>query len=249
MTHGAGPHEEAEHAQHHSQDPFDRRVAMTMVIVAALLAAIRVAAHRAHNDTLRYQIQANVHHTQESDQWNFFQAKKGRQHLYESQSELLQALKLMNKTQAEQIKNLVANIKKAAAEEEEEEELAAAEKKPDAANGKPAGKEKKRKKGGKKGSVEEYVRDWADQAAGYKAESAEIQEAAKKQKELAEKDQQASEHWHHRSNYFDMGELGVELALVLCSVAILSKRPGYWYGGMILGVIGVVVALLGFVAH
>lgn len=241
--HETGPHEEAEHAKHHSQDPFDRRVAMSMVVVAAVLAAIRVGAHRAHNDTLRYQIQANVHHTQESDQWNFFQAKKGRQHLYESQSELLQALKLMNRTQAEQFKELVAGIKKAAAEEEEEEAAAPAEKK------QPDNKPKKRKKGGPKASVEEYVTDWATQAAGYKAEAAEIMEEAKKQKELAEKDQHASEHWHHRSDYFDMGELGVELALVLCSVAILTKRGGYWYGGIVLGIIGVAVACMGFMAH
>ena len=91
MTHGH-PHEEAEHAQHALHDPFDRCVAMTMVIIAAVLAAVKVLGHRAHNDTLRYQVQSNIHHTVETDQRNFFQAQKMRQHLYESQSDLLGAL-------------------------------------------------------------------------------------------------------------------------------------------------------------
>ena len=77
MTHGQ-PHEEAEHAAHLAADPFDRRVAMSMVVIAAILAAVKVQGHRTHNETLQYQIDANVAHTQESDQWNFFQAKKMR---------------------------------------------------------------------------------------------------------------------------------------------------------------------------
>ena len=75
MTHG-NPHDEAEHASHHAQDPFDKRVAMSMVVIAALLAMVKVLGHRTHNDTLAFQIEAGVHHTQQSDQWNFFQAKR-----------------------------------------------------------------------------------------------------------------------------------------------------------------------------
>ena len=82
MSHGQ-PHEEAEHASHHAADPFDRRVAMSMVVIAAVLAAVKVLGHRTHNETLEYQIKAGVAHTQESDQWNFFQAKKMREVLAE----------------------------------------------------------------------------------------------------------------------------------------------------------------------
>src|SRR5437588_9965716 len=87
MTHGQ-PHEEAEHASHHAADPFDRRVAMSMVVIAAILAGVKVMGHRTHNETLAYQIKAGVAHTQESDQWNFFQAKKMREVLAELRATL-----------------------------------------------------------------------------------------------------------------------------------------------------------------
>ena len=77
MAHGH-PHEEAEHVQHAAHDPFDRRVAMSMVVIAAILAAVKVLGHRTHNDTLAYQIKANVAHTQASNDFAFFQAKRQR---------------------------------------------------------------------------------------------------------------------------------------------------------------------------
>jgi hypothetical protein len=54
---------------------------------------------------------------------------------------------------------------------------------------------------------------------------------------------------HHRSNRFDLGELGVEMALVLCSVALLTKRRPFWYAGMVIGVIGFAWAMTGFLPH
>ena len=43
-----------------------------------------------------------------------------------------------------------------------------------------------------------------------------------------------------------LGELGIELALVLCSVAVLTKRPGFWYSGMAFGLVGLAVSLSSF---
>ena len=43
--------EHAEHAVHAAHDPFDRRVSMTIAIVAAALACITMLSHRAHNAT------------------------------------------------------------------------------------------------------------------------------------------------------------------------------------------------------
>ena len=88
MAHGS-PHEEAEHAAHLAQDPFDKRIAMSMVVIAAILAMVKVLGHRTHNDTLAYRIESGVHHTQESDQWNFFQAKKMREVLARQDAKLL----------------------------------------------------------------------------------------------------------------------------------------------------------------
>jgi hypothetical protein len=54
---------------------------------------------------------------------------------------------------------------------------------------------------------------------------------------------------HHKADWFDLGELGVELALVLSSVAILSRRSGYWHAGILLCVLGLVAVAKGFLTH
>ena len=47
MSHGMEEHlEHAEHAQHAAHNPFDRRVAMSMAIVAAVLACVAMLSHR-----------------------------------------------------------------------------------------------------------------------------------------------------------------------------------------------------------
>src|SRR5438445_140893 len=78
MAEGTEKHlEHAEHARHAAHDPFDRRVAMTMAIVAAVLACVTMLSHRSHNETLRlqsdslgikneaihFQSQSNIFHT------------------------------------------------------------------------------------------------------------------------------------------------------------------------------------------
>src|SRR5262245_20972381 len=85
MGHGPEHHlESAEHAHHASLDPFDRRVAMTMAIIVAALACVTMLSHRAHNETLRLQAEANNKHTQASDDWNFYQAKNIRSHEFQA---------------------------------------------------------------------------------------------------------------------------------------------------------------------
>src|SRR5438067_1835285 len=86
MSHGTEHHlEEAEHVQHAAHDPFDKRVAMTMAIVAAVLACATMLSHRAHNRTLQLEMHATDEFTQASNTWNQYQAQKNRQYLYETQ--------------------------------------------------------------------------------------------------------------------------------------------------------------------
>jgi hypothetical protein len=189
MAHGSEDHlEEAKHASHARHDPFDRRVAMTMVLIAAVLAAVKLLGHRAHTESLRFQIQTDVQHTQASDQWNLFQARKMRQHLYESQAELLGALG-----------------------------------KGDDGRGK----------------------DWLAKAARYEKKSEQAKKEAKEDEERGKEFERESEHMHHRSDRYDLGEMAVELSLVLCSVAILVKRATFWYGGIAVGLLGVGAAVSG----
>jgi len=51
--------EHAEHAQHAAHSPFDRRVTMTIAIIAAMLACVTLLSHRAHNETLALEIEAS----------------------------------------------------------------------------------------------------------------------------------------------------------------------------------------------
>jgi hypothetical protein len=201
MAHG--PEEHIEHAahEHGGHSRFDRRVALTMVMVAALLAAVKVMGHRAHNDTLHYQILAGVAHTRASDQWAYFQAKKQRQYLYESEAGLLSvtAKDGANPSAASEAARLAA--------------------------------------------------DWQKKAQRYEGETQEIEQEARKLEKDADGYQEKCAAAHHRSDRFDLGELGVELALVLCSVAILAKQPSFWYAGMFMGVLGAAAAVSGLFLH
>ena len=202
MSHGMEEHlehaEHAQHAEHTVHDPFFRRVAMTMAIVAAVLACVTMLSHRAHTETLRLQNEATINHTQASDQWAYFQAKKNREYFYDVSEVILEPV-------AAKADNSTALLAKA--------------------------------------------EDWKSKVKKYETEAADIQTEAKALTDRARELQEESQHAHHRADRFDLGELGVELALVLCSLAVLTKRVGFWYAGIVGGVIGAAVAASGFLLH
>ena len=51
------------------------------------------------------------------------------------------------------------------------------------------------------------------------------------------------------TNGFDVAELAVELALVLCSIAVLTKRSGFWLAGIGSGLVGALIAVSVYVLH
>jgi len=207
-----GPEHHIEHAEHaaHVHDPFEKRVTLSIAIVAAVLACVTMFGHRAHNETLRlqgealsHQIEAGIHHAQASNQWAFYQAQNIRSHQYTAFLELADIM--------------------------------------------PAGSgDAKRTK---------VTERWQGQVAKYEKNLPEIQKEAKSETEegkAAEKKAKAaldeSHLVHLKADRFDYGELGVELALVLCSMAVLTKQRGFWYVGLLAGLTGVAVALSGFFA-
>ena len=185
MSQGTEHHiEEAEHAQHAAHDPFNKRVAMTMTIVAAALAAVTLLSHRAHADFL-------AKTTQESDQWSYFQSKKNRGYMYEADAALVKAMS----------------------------------------------KDAPESDAGRKAA--DLEAKWKEKAQKYDEDSKEIEEKANHIKHEG--------HVAHQSgNFFDLGELGIELALILCSIAVLTKQKPFWIAGILIGVIGVAVAAGGF---
>jgi hypothetical protein len=52
-----------------------------------------------------------------------------------------------------------------------------------------------------------------------------------------------------RADRFDAGEGILEIALVICSITLLTDKKMFWYAGMLIGVVGVVAALAGFLVH
>src|SRR5262249_39314968 len=111
--------EHAEHDSHFANDPFNQRVAVTMAIVAAILAGISMVGHRTHNMVL--QLQGDAHRlsaeaaTAEVEKANLFawyQAKRQRQRQLEISADMGQLLPV---TDEKASKDLVADWRKQAA--------------------------------------------------------------------------------------------------------------------------------------
>lgn len=82
-----------EHAEHGSHDTSMRPVALTMTVLAVLVAITTVLGHRTHTEAVLKQNQV-------SDRWNFYQAKKNRGYIASSSQKLLEDLQTVNKEKA-----------------------------------------------------------------------------------------------------------------------------------------------------
>jgi hypothetical protein len=52
-----------------------------------------------------------------------------------------------------------------------------------------------------------------------------------------------------KADRFDAGEGILEIALVICSLTLLTDKKLFWYSGLLIGAIGIVVSLGGFLHH
>jgi len=88
-----------------------------------------------------------------------------------------------------------------------------------------------------------HLRDkYKMEADRYKDEQTDIQAEAKHlEDELAVEQRKADR--------FDLGEVFLEMALVITSITLLSGRRLFWYFGLILGAIGIGVAVTGVLIH
>lgn len=81
--HVHGPHDhEVEHARH-SRDPFAGRIAVMTAIFATIGALFGYMGGATQNEALMHKNDAAIRKTEASDQWNFYQAKSGKQNLAE----------------------------------------------------------------------------------------------------------------------------------------------------------------------
>jgi hypothetical protein len=78
--------------------------------------------------------------------------------------------------------------------------------------------------------------------------TAEAERYRDEQKELdseARKLEREGEQERRRANRYDLGEVFLEIALVITSITLLSGRRTFWMLGMVLGVVGLMVAASG----
>jgi len=52
-----------------------------------------------------------------------------------------------------------------------------------------------------------------------------------------------------QADRFDGGEALLEIGLVICSITLLTKRKGFWLGGVLIGAVGIALAATGFFLH
>ena len=83
---------------------------------------------------------------------------------------------------------------------------------------------------------------YAKEVERYSEELKDIQAEAK-QAEAEVKVEEA------RADRYDLGEVLLEAALVICSITLLTRKKIFWYFGMLLGLAGVVTGILGWMIH
>jgi hypothetical protein len=65
----------------------------------------------------------------------------------------------------------------------------------------------------------------------------------------AKKLEQETDHERRRADRYDLGEVLLEVALVVTSITLLSGRRTFWHAGLALTVIGLVVASTALLVH
>jgi len=92
------------------------------------------------------------------------------------------------------------------------------------------------------GALSKLREKYSQEAARYKDEQKEIEgEARKLESEVSTE--------RNRADRFDLAEVFLEVGLVITSITLLSGRRLFWHLGIVLGVVGVVVAATASMVH
>jgi len=92
------------------------------------------------------------------------------------------------------------------------------------------------------GAAADVREKYSQEAERYKKEKDEIQnEAQKLEREVAME--------RGRADRYDLAEVFLEIGLVITSITLLSGRRIFWHLGIVLSVVGVVVAVMGAMVH
>ena len=89
-----------EHAEHAGHEQTMRPVALTMTILAVLVAVVTVLGHRTHTEAILNQTKAAVEQNKAADEWAFYQAHKIRANDTDLVSDLMGVVAIANKDEA-----------------------------------------------------------------------------------------------------------------------------------------------------
>jgi hypothetical protein len=81
---------------------------------------------------------------------------------------------------------------------------------------------------------------------------AEAERYSAEQKELEAKARELEQEFeltHRKTDRFDLGEVFVEIALVITSITLLSGRRIFWYAGLLFGSAGILMAASAWLVH
>src|SRR5882724_6968498 len=227
----------------------EKGIGLTMAIVAVLLAIATLMGHRTHTE--EGLIQGKI-----VDEWNFYQAKHSRAHEYGAIAEVAAllpngkdlALKDYKKSLDEEcgtppehgcsspardsalLRPFLAPAPSATGSNEKD-----INKDTSAKQGVPTEADAAKEHGKGAAAKEQHENKPSSRKPG----AVNIQETAKEmehEREMVER----------RANYYDGAELFLEISIVLCSIALLAEAKLFWQLSFISSILGVCVALFGF---
>jgi len=92
------------------------------------------------------------------------------------------------------------------------------------------------------GALAKFREKYSQEAERYKHDKEEIQDEARKlEGEVATE--------RSRANRYDLAEVFLEIALVITSITLLSGRRVFWHVGIVLTIVGVIIAATGVMVH
>jgi hypothetical protein len=92
------------------------------------------------------------------------------------------------------------------------------------------------------GDIDKIKEKYKKQVERYADEQKEIEDEAHK----AEAEVKTLQ---HRADRFDLGEVLLEAALVICSITLLTRKKIFWMVGTVLGMCGLATGAAGFLIH
>jgi hypothetical protein len=83
-----------------------------------------------------------------------------------------------------------------------------------------------------RGKIDEYENHPTKRISLLEEEGKKAEAKTEEYEREADAKQAAAEHAHHQANRLDLGHLLAEVGLVVCSVAVLTKRRSFWLAGI-----------------